>query len=78
MGRGTLIRLHIMKTTLEERLAGYKAAFLEKVKRTNWEDEEECSYKPRGRKPKQAKPVQPAATSEERSSPEATTAAAER
>lgn len=46
-----------MKTTLEERLAGYKAAFLEKVKRTNWEDEEECSYKPRGRKPKQARPV---------------------
>ena len=29
-----------------------KAAFLERVKRTNWNDEEECLYKRRGRKPK--------------------------
>ena len=42
--------------TLEERLTSYRAAFLEKVKRWNWNDEEECSYKPRGRKPKAAKP----------------------
>ena len=38
--------------TLEERLASYRAAFLEKVKRTNWNDEGECIYKRRGRKPK--------------------------
>lgn len=37
--------------TLEERLASYRAAFLEKVKRTNWNDEDECIYKRRGRKP---------------------------
>lgn len=47
-----------MKTTLEERLAGYRAAFLEKVKRWDWGEDQECSYKPRGRKPKQqTKPV---------------------
>ena len=38
--------------TLEERLVSYRAAFLEKVKRTNWNDEDECIYKRRGRKPK--------------------------
>jgi len=43
--------------TEAERLASYRAAFLEKVKKWNWNDEEECSYKPRGRKPKAAKPV---------------------
>ena len=37
--------------TLEERLASYRAAFLEKVKRTNWDDEDDCIYKRRGRKP---------------------------
>jgi len=37
--------------TKEERLASYRAAFLEKVKKWNWNDEEECSYKRRGRKP---------------------------
>jgi len=44
-----------MKSTLEERLAGYKASLLEKIKRTNW-DNDECEYqgKPRGRK---AKPI---------------------
>jgi len=38
--------------TLEERLTSYRASFLEKVKRTNWDDEDEYSYKRRGRKPK--------------------------
>jgi len=37
----------------EERLAQYRAAFLEKVKRWKWDDPEECTYKRRGRKPKQ-------------------------
>jgi len=53
-----------MKSTLEERLAGYKATLLEKIKRTNWEDEDECSYKSRGRKPKQIKHAKPRFRSE--------------
>lgn len=52
-----------MKTEAE-RLAKYKADFLEKVKRWNWNDEEECSYKPRGRKPKQFKSTKPRFRSE--------------
>ena len=40
--------------TEQERLAHYRAAFLEKVKKWKWNDEEECPYKRRGRK---AKPI---------------------
>jgi hypothetical protein len=36
--------------TEQERLASYKAAFLEKVKKWKWDDVEECTYKRRGRK----------------------------
>ena len=36
--------------TLEERLASYRAAFLEKVKRTNWNDEDDVLRCKRGRK----------------------------
>ena len=36
--------------TLEERLASYRAAFLEKVKRTNWNDEDDVPRCKRGRK----------------------------
>lgn len=36
--------------TLEERLASYRAAFLEKVKRTNWDDEGDTPRCKRGRK----------------------------
>ena len=39
--------------TEAERLAHYRAAFLEKVKRWKWDDPEECTHKRRGRKPKQ-------------------------
>ena len=39
--------------TEEERLAHYRVAFLEKVKKWKWDAVEECSYKQRGRKPKQ-------------------------
>ena len=38
--------------TEQERLASYKAAFLEKVKKWKWDDVEECTYKRRGRKTK--------------------------
>jgi hypothetical protein len=38
--------------TEEERLASYRAAFLEKVKKWKWDEPEVCSSKPRGRKPK--------------------------
>ena len=38
--------------TEEERLASYRAAFLEKVKKWKWDEPEECTYKPRGRKSK--------------------------
>ena len=38
--------------TEAERLASYKAAFLEKVKKWKWEEPEECIYKRRGRKAK--------------------------
>mgnify|MGYP003351330352 CR=1 FL=1 len=38
--------------TEAERLASYRAAFLEKVKKWKWDEPEECSYKARGRKPK--------------------------
>jgi hypothetical protein len=35
--------------TEAERLASYKAAFLEKVKKWKWDEPEECAYKRRGR-----------------------------
>ena len=38
--------------TEAERLASYKAAFLEKVKKWKWEEPEECTYKKRGRRAK--------------------------
>ena len=38
--------------TEEERLASYRAAFLEKVKKWKWDEPEECTYKKRGRKAK--------------------------
>ena len=38
--------------TEQERLASYKASFLEKVKKWKWDDVEECTYKRRGRKVK--------------------------
>lgn len=38
--------------TLDERLASYRAAFLEKVKRTNWNDDEDTPRCKRGRKAK--------------------------
>jgi len=36
--------------TETERLAKYRASFLEKVKKWKWDDVEECTYKRRGRK----------------------------
>ena len=36
--------------TEAERLASYRAAFLEKVKKWKWNEPEECTYKRRGRK----------------------------
>lgn len=41
--------------TKEERLASYRANFLEKVKQWKWDEPEECTYKKRGRKPKETK-----------------------
>ena len=38
--------------TEQERLASYRASFLEKVKKWKWEEPEECTYKRRGRKVK--------------------------
>jgi hypothetical protein len=38
--------------TEAERLASYRASFLEKVKKWKWDEPEECTYKRRGRKPK--------------------------
>ena len=38
--------------TEAERLASYRAAFLEKVKKWKWDESEECTYKRRGRKSK--------------------------
>jgi hypothetical protein len=38
--------------TEQERLASYRAAFLEKVKKWKWDEVEECAYKRRGRKAK--------------------------
>ena len=38
--------------TEAERLASYRASFLEKVKKWKWEEPEECTYKRRGRKTK--------------------------
>jgi hypothetical protein len=38
--------------TEQERLAHYRAAFLEKVKKWKWDAVEECTYKQRGRKAK--------------------------
>jgi hypothetical protein len=43
--------------TEEERLAGYRLAFLEKVKKWNWSiDDDDYKGKPRGRKSKIIKP----------------------
>jgi hypothetical protein len=36
--------------TEQERLASYRASFLEKVKKWKWNEPEECTYKKRGRK----------------------------
>jgi len=36
--------------TEQERLASYRASFLEKVKKWKWDEEKECTYKKRGRK----------------------------
>ena len=38
--------------TETERLAKYRADFLEKVKKWRWEEVKECTYKKRGRKAK--------------------------
>jgi hypothetical protein len=38
--------------TETERLASYRAAFLEKVKKWKWDEPEVCTYKRRGRKAK--------------------------
>ena len=38
--------------TEAERLASYRASFLEKVKKWKWEEPEECTYKRRGRRAK--------------------------
>jgi len=38
--------------TEAERLASYKAAFLEKVKKWKWDEPEVCTYKKRGRRAK--------------------------
>ena len=38
--------------TEQERLAHYRAVFLEKVKKWKWDEPEECPYKRRGRKAK--------------------------
>jgi hypothetical protein len=38
--------------TEQERLASYRAAFLEKVKKWKWDEVEDCPYKRRGRKAK--------------------------
>ena len=38
--------------TEAERLASYRASFLEKVKKWKWDEPEECTYKKRGRKSK--------------------------
>jgi hypothetical protein len=38
--------------TEAERLASYKAVFLEKVKKWKWDEPEECTYKKRGRRAK--------------------------
>ena len=38
--------------TEAERLAQYRADFLEKVKKWRWEEVKECTYKKRGRKAK--------------------------
>jgi hypothetical protein len=38
--------------TETERLAKYKADFLEKVKKWRWEEVKECTYKKRGRRVK--------------------------
>ena len=38
--------------TEAERLASYRASFLEKVKKWKWDEPEVCTYKKRGRKVK--------------------------
>ena len=44
--------------TEQERLANYRTAFLEKVKKWKWDDVEECTYKRRGRKVKQTERIE--------------------
>ena len=39
--------------TEAERLAQYRADFLEKVKKWRWDEPDECTHKKRGRKSKQ-------------------------
>ena len=43
---------------MEERLAKYKAAFLEKVKKWKWDEPEVSTSKPRGRKAKVTKRIE--------------------
>jgi len=38
--------------TEAERLASYRASFLEKVKKWKWDEPDECTYKRRGRRAK--------------------------
>jgi hypothetical protein len=44
--------------TETERLASYRASFLEKVKKWKWDEPEECVYKRRGRKPKSSERIE--------------------
>jgi hypothetical protein len=46
-----LFNLINMRTEVE-RLASYRAAFFEKVKKWKWDEPEVCTYKRRGRKTK--------------------------
>jgi hypothetical protein len=44
--------------TEQERLANYRTAFLNKVKKWKWDDIEECTYKRRGRKAKSTERIE--------------------
>ncbi len=48
-----LVRNQTFSHTSEEYLNNVYKRFLKQVKETNWGADEECSPKPRGRKPKQ-------------------------
>ena len=50
-------RLHFMRTE-QERLANYRVAFLEKVKKWKWDEPEVSTSKPRGRKAKVTKRIE--------------------